>query len=79
MKFRGAIFLIWQNITMRVYGAWIRIYYDLCSNTAPLAIGLYHLQVRDEPLGVPAFTRLTIELKLLPLFGFHLAYLSVDG
>ena len=44
------------------YGAWIRIYYVLCSNTAPLAIGLYDLLVRDEPLGVPAFAHLTIEL-----------------
>ena len=63
MKFMGGILLIWQNPTMWVYGAWIRIYYILCSNTAPLAIGLYDLPVRDEPLGVPTFARLIIELK----------------
>ena len=60
MKLMGGILLIWQNTTMQVYCAWIRIYYILCSNTA---IGLYDLPVRDEPLGVPTFARLIIELK----------------
>ena len=62
MQFMGGILLIWQHTTMQVhvYGAWIRIYYILCSNTL---IGLYDLPVRDEPLGVPTFARLIIELK----------------
>ena len=60
MQFMGGILLIWQNTTMQVYGAWIRIYYILCSNTL---IGLYDLPVRDKPLGVPTFARLIIELK----------------
>ena len=56
------ILLIWQNTIMQVhvYCAWIRIYYILCSNTL---ISLYDLPVRDEPLGVPTFARLIIELK----------------
>ena len=29
----GGVLLMGQNTTMRVYGAWIKIYYVLCSKT----------------------------------------------
>ena len=48
---------------MRVYGAWIRIYYVLCKkkHTALLAICSNPPQVRTKPLGAPAFWDLLIE------------------
>ena len=41
MKSYGGILLIYQNATVRVCGAWIRIYYVLCSKTYGSFGGLF--------------------------------------
>ena len=50
--------LIYQNATMRVSGAWIRIQCVLCKKKAPLAVCSGPLLVHDKPLGVHVFLRL---------------------
>ena len=52
----GGMFLICQNATMWVYGAWTRIYRVLCSNyMATLVISCNSTLVWNKPLGAPAF------------------------
>ena len=48
-----------QNTTMWVHGAWIKIYYVLCSkHIAPQAMCYDPPLVRDKLLGEPAFVKL---------------------
>ena len=55
----GGMLLICQNTTMRVYGAWIRIYYILCLETySTLRRLFYPPVVRDKPLEAPPFVKL---------------------
>ena len=53
------ILLICQNTTMWVYGAWIRMYYVLCSKTYSTSRNLFKLIASSrQPLGVLTFVRL---------------------
>ena len=53
------ILLICQNTTTQVYGAWIDIYYVLCSKTYSTSGNLLQSPlVRDKSLGAPTFVRL---------------------
>ena len=48
-----------QNTTIRVYGAWIKIYYVLCSKHMPALAMCYNPPlVRDKPPGAPAFVKI---------------------
>ena len=51
-----SMLLIFQDTTMRVYGAWIRIYYVLCPKTH-LAVCSGLPLVCGKPIGAPAFVR----------------------
>ena len=53
----GGISLICRNATMRVYEAWLRIFFVLCIKTHLAACSGPPL-VRDRPLGAPAFLKL---------------------
>ena len=59
--------LMCQNTTIRVYGAWVKIYYVLCPKTYIAASAKYHNPplVRDKPLGMPA----SVKLVYKRLFG----------
>ena len=53
------MFLICQSNTMRVYGAWIRTYFVLCSKTCGTFGGLYWFPAGSrQAAGAPAFVRL---------------------
>ena len=55
----GGMLLKSQNTTMRVYGAWIKTHYVLCSkHIAALALYYDWGLVRNKPLGVPASVKL---------------------
>ena len=47
--------LVYQNTTMRLYGAWIKRYCISCSkNLTPCTFAITSLRVRDKPLGASA-------------------------
>ena len=58
----GGILTMCQNTTMRLYGAWNKIYYVLCPKTyiyINVYIACYNPPlVCDKPLGAPAFVNL---------------------
>ena len=67
----GGIFLLCQNTTMRVYGAWIRIYcFYVQKHKAPLAVCSNLLLVHEKPLGLTTFVRLTYswDVQYLPTY-----------
>ena len=69
----GDILLICQNVTVRVCGAWIKIYHVLCSKTAYLAACSGPPLVRDGPLGAPTFVKLAYHImhdELQPLINY---------
>ena len=57
--------LICDNAIMRVYGAWVSIYYDLCPKTDATFGGLFWPPlVLDKPLGAPYLWDSLIEVYL---------------
>ena len=50
----GGMLLMCQNTTMQVNGAWIKRCCVLCSKP----YNSYIAQIRDKPLGLPAFVKL---------------------